>query len=253
MTLEDQPKRFAEFSEQEQARIRKAGSSMTHFAFDRSTAIILAAGSDDTSYFGSGSGFVLRHGDGEYLGTAWHVVEAWQRKRDEGSRVLFQAGQLALNPLDRIVWRDEQNDVVLLRLEPGEAARVGREPCEAPLGWPPPHPAEGSFLLLSGFPGAMRSGPTGDEVGFKSFAALMRVTISRERYLVCQFERDYWVPEDNLLSTNLDLGGLSGGPVFLVTDLSYPLVGLISEFSRDFELLYVKTLSHAPANLRSAA
>jgi len=39
---------------------------------------------------------------------------------------------------------------------------------------------------------------------------------------------------------------MSGGPALLVKNLAYPLVGLISEFSRDFELLYIKTLSHVP-------
>ena len=39
-----------------------------------------------------------------------------------------------------------------------------------------------------------------------------------------------------------DLGGMSGGPVFLMRDLVYPLVGVVTDFSPTWELLRVSHL-----------
>ena len=38
---------------------------------------------------------------------------------------------------------------------------------------------------------------------------------------------------------DLDYGGWSGGPVFLVGDLAYPLVGVVSQFQGTYELLRI--------------
>ena len=116
-------------------------------------------------------------------------------------------------------------------------------------GWPPPHPKKGSYVLVVGFPAILREQPRQDRLDFNSLSAMLQITAVAERHIVCQFERAHWVSynPNGVPSPGTDLGGMSGGPVFSVGNLAFPLVGLVSEFSRDFELLYIKTLSHVPS------
>jgi hypothetical protein len=78
---------------------------------------------------------------------------------------------------------------------------------------------------------------------------MLQITTVREDYAVCQFLRENWVTYDThgVPPPGTDLGGMSGGPVLLVGKLDYPLVGLVYQFSRDFELLYFRLLSGAAA------
>ena len=68
----------------------------------------------------------------------------------------------------------------------------------------------------------------------------------KEDHSVCQFEREYWVETMNRHNHNgmdlHDLGGLSGGPVFIHRELFWELVGIIYEFSPEFDLMYVRSL-----------
>jgi hypothetical protein len=41
---------------------------------------------------------------------------------------------------------------------------------------------------------------------------------------------------------DMDMGGLSGGPMLLVGGITYPLVGVISEYHVSYELLRIATL-----------
>jgi hypothetical protein len=166
-----------------------------------------------------------------------------------GETLLFQAGGLALNPSERLAWKDDVNDIAFLRVLPGEAERVGISVCEPIEGWPPPHPAVGSYVLVSGFPGVERFHIAPDEVEFGAFSTLLQVTAVHERYVVCQFNRENWISEGRRIPPpGTVLGGMSGGPMLLDQNVAYPLAGLVSEFSASFELLYLKTLSHVPAD-----
>jgi hypothetical protein len=244
------PERFEDLEPAERLRVLTAGSAMTHFVFARTAAVLLSAPIGQTRFVRSGSGFVLRLPDHDYLGTAWHVVKEWYDATKTGDRIVFQIGRVALNPDERLAWKDERNDIAFLRLSSGEAHQIGIQPCEPLFGWPPPHAEAGSYLLLSGYPGIERVRPADDEFDFGAFSTLLQVTASRENYVVCQFQREHWISEGrDIPPPGTNLGGMSGGPALLVNNLAYPLIGLISEFSAGYELLYVKTLSHVPSSL----
>jgi len=167
------PERFEDLEPAERLRVLKAGSAMTHFVFARAAAVLLSAPVGQTGYVRSRSGFVLRLSDHDYLGTAWHVVKEWRDATKTGARIVFQVGALALNPNDRLAWKDELNDLAFLRLLPGEAQRIGIQHCEPLFGWPPPHAEVGSYLLLSGYPGIERLRPANDEFDFGAFSTLL--------------------------------------------------------------------------------
>ena len=172
------PERFEDLEAAERLRVLKAASAMTHFVFARAAAVLLSVPVGQTGYGRSGSGFVLRLPDHDYLGTAWPVVKEWHDAAKTGNRIVFQVGALALNPNDRLAWK---NAIAFLRLLPGEAQRIDIEPCEPLFGRPPPHAEVGSYLLLSGYPGIERLRPADDEFDFGAFSTLLQVTASHEK------------------------------------------------------------------------
>ena len=68
-------------------------------------------------------------------------------------------------------------------------------------------------------------------------------SVSGEHF-VCQFERDYWVESFNMHGNDgmdlHELGGLSGGPVFIHRGLYPELVGIVYQFSEEFDLMYIR-------------
>lgn len=80
----------------------------------------------------------------------------------------------------------------------------------------------------------------------------MQVTTSRDNYIVCQFDRDNLVrwgyePEPTTIR------GLSGGPAFAVrhTDVDlvwYEFIGIVYEFSEQYELLYIRLARNLAAD-----
>lgn len=86
---------------------------------------------------------------------------------------------------------------------------------------PPKGPANRGVRV----PWELRDRTTRRDIDFKSFAAHVTAAESRERYVVCQLEPDYWTEVNGLNERldDLDMGGISGGPAFLVERLAYPL------------------------------
>ena len=241
------PSSFHELPPEEQRRVLRAGHHMTQLAYRHAAAVIVGPPPSIGGPINNGSGFVVAVGGRHFLGTAWHVVVAWLHRREAGERVLFQVRDAELNPTLETMWRDEANDVALIPISEVQAAQIGVSVCDPIRGWPPPHPVQGRYVLLSGFPGVVRQ-QEGKRVFLNAMSTLMQVTSVGHSHLVCQLEREHLVSfnENGIPPHGTDWGGMSGGPVFLVDDLVYPLVGMISEFSTDLELLRIATLSHVP-------
>ena len=244
------PESFDDLPPEEQRQVLTSGYEMTQLAYRHSTAICIAPPPSVGGEISNGSGFIVDLRGEFYLGTAWHVVESWMRRRTQGEKVLFQVGDALITPADRLAWKDEENDLAFIRLTQGEVRVIGASVCETVLGWPPPHPTLGSYVLVAGYPKTIRAQPKPGEVQFNCLSTLLEITLVREHYVVCQFQRENWVTFDPhaIPPAGTPLGGMSGGPVLAVRNLTYPLIGLISEFSHDYELLYLKTLSHLPAS-----
>ncbi len=250
------PERFEDLPLAEQKRVRRAAAAMGGFAFRRCAGVLIAPPPGKAlGAVNNGSAFILHIGAAYYLGTAWHVVAHWIRRTDDGEHVLFQVGGVNLAPRGRIVWASESDDVAFLRIENAEVNRIGIETFEPSLGWPPPAPRVGDTVLVAGFPGTQRNQPDVDAIDFGSFSGALKVTTVQDRHLMCQFERDYWIAPEGLElpPEGADLGGMSGGPALLVRDLVYPLIGVISQHNRMFEIMKITTLSHLPAEMGDAA
>jgi hypothetical protein len=181
-----------------------------------------------------------------YLVTAEHVLAKTEELLAENPSVVWQAADLIFDPRDRIAVRDATNDVALLELREGEAAQAGRLGCST-AGWPPPTPHPGDFILVSGYPAVIREQPTHRQVRFWALSALLEVTTTGEFHLVPQWEREnmtrFGGEGPGVPPPGIELGGMSGGPVLLVRQLSYPLVGVVTDFHSGRELMRFARLS----------
>jgi S1-C subfamily serine protease len=255
MRPEDIPTRFEDLLPSEQQRIREAGNKLGHLAFSHCAGIVIAPPPGcRPGRLNTGSGFVLSLDGAHFLGTANHVVESWFQRTSDGEHLLFQAGGADIAPKGRVAWRDEVADVAFLRIDADEARRIGVQPYEALLGWPPPAPKIGDYIVFAGYPATERLHPDPGSVDFGCFSGLVSVTSSHKNHVICQFERDYWISHDGgpLPPFGADLRGLSGGPAMLMGKIAYPLVGVVVEHNSAFELMRVSLLASAPENLMGA-
>ena len=245
------PEDFAALSSHEQRRILDAALHMTQMAYRHAASTILSPPPHQGGAMRNGTSFVLKLDDRFYLGTAWHIVDYWLKSVNKDAQFIFQVGDVLLDPSNAIAWKDLENDIVFLHLTPDEAQQTRVSFCEPILGWPPPHPNEGDYVLISGFPAVMRERFSAKHVDFPALSTMLQVSSVSGRHMVCQFEREHWISFDpsGFPPPGTDLGGMSGAPVFAVGNLAYPLIGVVSEFSSDYELLYMKTLSHLPDHL----
>ena len=184
---------------------------------------------------------------GVYLGTASHNLAGYEKRLREGETVNWQVGKLLpFDPLPRIAWRDERKDIVLLRLHEDELRTIGPVKIWKPTQWPPAVPQVGQIVILAGYPGALREVDSSGRIGSGPFSALFRVTTAGEDYCTCQIDHK------DLVSFNgspppppgTDMGGISGGPVFLLGSVPQ-LIGVITDLGymqfADLELLRIAT------------
>src|SRR6266508_6795862 len=122
----DLPDRFEDLPVAEQKRIRKAGHKMGEFAFQHCAAVLVAPPPGlALGRVNNGSAFILKLEERYYLGTAWHVVDAWQKRTASGEHLLFQVGHADLPPAGRLAWHSEADDVAFLRIDDFDVSRIG--------------------------------------------------------------------------------------------------------------------------------
>lgn len=245
------PDDFAKLSQEEQARIVRAADAMSRYVYRHATSVLIAGRPGGNARIRNGSGFILKQNGRRYLGTAWHVVESWQHRVSAGEDVQFQVGTAVLNPDPTRIWADPPNDIAFIPITEREMRAITVEPLDPVRGWPPPEPKVGDYVLISGFPGYLRRQYSANELEFLAVSTLLQVKAIGSGYAACQFERQHWIATNwnDVPPPGTDMGGISGAPVLLVQDLVYPLVGLASEFSRNYEILYFRTFGGVPAGL----
>jgi hypothetical protein len=191
---------------------------------------------------------LLNLGHGPLAITCHHVLEEYRARIQQGNDHLFQIGNCRLDPLAQLISDDEATDVAVIRITSAQAREItGDDEIGSsffePASWPPTPIREGDYVAFGGFPGEWRAAVGIDAMEFSSYSSgASRVTVARDSYFVSQFEREYWVSSfaHRDASDLQRLGGLSGGPAFALRGLHYDLVGIVYEFSEDYELLYFR-------------
>jgi hypothetical protein len=241
---------FRELSTENRARYIAINRQMAGFTRDHAVPIIFAPSLSIGGRINGASGCLVRLGADTSLVTASHVLSGYEERIHAGERLNWQVGNLPpFDPLPRIVWRDCERDIVLLRILENEARGMG--PCiiSAPAKWPPLAPHEGQLVLVGGYPKALREEqPSSGWIGAGPYSAVFKVTIVGEGYCKCVIERKDLTSFDGkpLPEPGTDMGGISGGPVLLVDTLSYPLVGVVTDRCEisfaEFEVIQFATL-----------
>lgn len=200
----------------------------------------------------SGSASLLRLGDQLFALACSHVLDGYRQRLAE-DKCIFQLGSCVLDPLAQLKAEQGNLDYALIAVTEEQAKKIvkadgpfgGTFFCE-PAQWPPAEVKEGDFVTFGGFPGELRQAMSFDELSFGSFSSgASRVTSLNEDYLVCQFEREFWVKHGHEPEPEC-IGGMSGGPVFSIRHgneidiVTYEFIGHIYEFSENLELLYVR-------------
>lgn len=196
----------------------------------------------------SATASLLDFGRGPLAVTCHHVIKEYRAHLEQGNAGLFQIGNCRLDPLQQLISDDETLDVAVIALAADQAREVTDDgeigsSFFQPATWPPAPIRDGDYVSFGGFPGEWRTVDGVDSVTFSTYSSgASRVTVVRDSYFVSQFEREYWVSsfEHRDAADLRRLGGLSGGPAFALRGLHYDFVGVVYEFSEDYELLYFR-------------
>lgn len=242
---------FWQLGPDERKQYRKAALQMIRLVEGYSIPIIFAPPVSMGGIVNGATGCILELGGRHFLLTASHVLGGYERRKGDGEQLNFQLGAMPpFDPLPRIAWRSSERDLVFLRLTKDEAETAWRTNSRiTPIlnGWPPPSPIPGQVVLVAGFPAPLRNVDVG-AIGSGPLGAMFRVCNVRDGYCDCQIEdRDLVNFRDGPLPPpDADMGGLSGGPVFVMGTISYPLVGVVTEVCTmsfaEFRLLRIATL-----------
>jgi hypothetical protein len=210
----------------------------------------------------SATGCVLQLQAAYFVVTAEHVLEAYEKRINEGEVLNWQVGDFRFDPLPRVAWRgsskNRPKDIVFLRVSEQEA----KEACadrthilSAPTGWPPRAPQEGEMVLLAGYPTQLRE-VDGGVIRPGPLSAMLPVSTSTgDGTFKCRYEYADLISFDShalpLEGLSGNLGGVSGGPVFSMGTICYPFVGVISQRSGafdDFDTFVIEAVEGVPSS-----
>lgn len=198
----------------------------------------------------SGTVTLVDLGSGPLGVTCAHVISSYREMQQRFTNVVFQVGNVALEPSRQLVAEDTKLDLATIRLTDVQVRELtsGEEIGSCvfrPVSWPPAPIKGGDVVAFGGFPGSLREYLSFDELGFYSWSngACSVDSVTDDR-ISCVFEREYWVSsfgQKHQMELR-DLGGMSGSPVFVQRDLHWDLVGLIYEFSTEFDIMFCRPL-----------
>jgi hypothetical protein len=230
---------FKDRSADGKKRYRDFGREMVRFAQSYAVPIMIAPPPTIIGgVINGGTGSIVKW-NGQYVVlTASHILDKYEERTCEGEKLSWHVGHLRFDPLSRISWRDRSADTLLLSLSEEEALKTGSPIVSAPMEMP--IPKEDQRVSLAGYPKALRE-VMDDVIGADYLAAMFRVTDIRCHDSCCYFDCKIDEREEDLVSFNglslpavdMDMGGLSGGPTFLVAGESIifqVLVGVVSRF-----------------------
>ena len=189
-------------------------------------------------------------GEGPLALTCHHVIACFRRIRKCTNKVVFQIGNVELDPLEQLVDENARLDLAAIRLTHEQVTKITSEgeigSCVfTPAEWPPPMLVEGDFVAFGGFPGRLRVAASSDELEFSSWSSgASKVCSVSEHQFVSYFERDYWVQSfgSQYRMGLRALGGMSGGPAFINRGLYWDLVGIIFNYHENYDTVMFASL-----------
>jgi hypothetical protein len=189
----------------------------------------------------SGSAFFVRTGDAIFGVTARHVYEQYLASA-ASEPMVCQVGSLVIPLEERFIAVGTDVDIATFHVPAAEVADLGN----TTVPWPPKVPVEGAGVFVCGLPGFARDMPRAKTVTFKHFVALMCVDSVSDRAIsmVRQPDEDMIdVFGRELPPPNMDMGGMSGGPIAVHMNTPMGLTcwftsAVISEGHQSYDIIH---------------
>lgn len=198
----------------------------------------------------TGSAVLVDLGKGPIAITCQHVVAEAMKPLPNGEKKRFQVGGHVFDLNSRLIDQSEELDIATVQVDPKELPLVlNTEEIGAlvfkPASWPPEPPKDGDVIAFGGLPGSLRNITDFDEIEFGSWSTGGAiVNSSSDRQFLTHFERENWlVAFGNPHGLNLvDLGGMSGGPAFILRGMHWDLVGIVKEYHEVYDAMFFASL-----------
>lgn len=187
--------------------------------------------------------------------TAYHVVERYRERIELGEQLIFYVGNVVIDPEACLVSESKELDLAVLDLaivNPLQIRGGGEIPCafHEPRTWSSGKVRAGDFVLLGGWPGSGRGEIAREHLIFGSFSSGgSEVQSVQTDVFTCRIEFDACFVSSNRGATSLPaLPGISGGPVFVETELEsgmtvFDFVGVIFEYHEGLDILRARPIS----------
>lgn len=204
----------------------------------------------------SGSVSLVNLGYGPMIVTCEHVIAGYRKMAGKFNNVLFQVGDIEIDPLKQLIALDTRLDLATIRLSDAQAKAITSS---GPIGscvfepksWPPESVMPGQFVAFGGFPGSLRTIESFDEIVFSSWSSgASEVSSVSEGQFVSSFDREFWVSSFGTGThlTITDLGGLSGCPAFINRGLYWDFVGIVSAYHENYDAMFFSAASRLRAD-----
>lgn len=224
------------------------GKSLGEFPLRFSVAALIADCSFSDGHLNNGTATLLALGCGKLAITCSHVLDKYREIRESGRKAIFQIGNVRLDPTEQLIDEDSRADLATISMSEGQAsALMKNEGMGAqffhPRTWPPEPVKENDVLALGGFPGKWREVVAPRALDFNGYGigATAATSVTEEK-IVCQFERHRWVWSSKRggLRKIEEIGGMSGGPAFVLRPLHLDFAGIMYQFNPSFELMFLR-------------
>lgn len=189
-------------------------------------------------------------GNGPMGITCQHVIQGYRIYREKYDDVLFNIGNVELDPLSQLIDENDKIDLATIKLTEDQIEAITSQgeigSCVyKPSSWPPSPPKENEFVAFGGFPSNLRTIVSFDEIVFYSWSSgASRIDSISEFRFVSPFEREYWIRSFGA-KHHIDLkalGGMSGSPAFIWREVFFEFVGVLSDYEKNYDAVFFASL-----------
>ena len=175
--------------------------------------------------------------------TARHVFDEYRRVKLAQPDIRCQFGSTTTEPESRLIAENEYLDLATFDVSAVVVAASGGSP-HAPLIWPTLEVTTGEALLYGGYPGSLRvEHETTADLPFQWFAGAP-ISVTPENIKLHIDLKNFHQPFGDASISNVELGGMSGGPVFRLVPAPpierLELVGFVYESQPSLSLIYAR-------------